>query len=773
MSSSLPGNRDLPSSQYDLTTYWGRVRHAADISDPRMLFTSSTGLEQAKRLISSYKQNELPAMTPELWQAKKVVDSTLHPDTGEPVFLPFRMSCYVLSNLIVTAGMLTPGLKTTGTLLWQITNQSLNVAINNANANNVSILLCSLGFECPGPPSEGISPSTKLILGRLVPFAAVSSASALNVFLMRGEEIRQGIDVYPVLTEEEKKKREETGEPVQSLGKSKKAATIAVGETAISRVLNATPIMVVPPLVLVQLEKTKWLQARPRMVLPINLALILGTSLFALPLALGAFPQRQAISATSLEEEFWDRGGKNGQVEFNRGMALGSIVPSAFQRAQSTRLIHQLEPAPGIRFSSVKTDEDDILAHSAGVNVLAIDQYERRFMVSGGADPSLHLWDLETRGSELDYIHQPVASSTKFSHEAAHTHAITSISIYPFDPTPSTIITTSHDGTLKLSALRSDCILPVHTFKLHCTPYTHSLSCHPSSPLLIAVGSSEKPVRLLDLRSGLSTHGLPGHHSAVLSVSWAPHRPHILASASTDNRVILFDIRRAGHNSAIATLDMDDAVGLIPPANASASYQTRLAFSPHARAHNGAVTGVRWTSDGAHLVTAGQDARIRVWNATTGANTLVHFGPRIQNSASSHLAERVPLIVPCDQVEAGHETLLWANFNESDDRGEIFMFELREGTFLKRLKVPGLINRRQQPQGRSNALSAARINALAWRGNGASGEGLEVFSGHGDGTLRSWVAREPEEGPTEAEEMEQADHKRKRDVLEEIYHGFL
>ena len=35
MSASLPGSRDLPNSQYDLTTYWGRVRHAATISDPR------------------------------------------------------------------------------------------------------------------------------------------------------------------------------------------------------------------------------------------------------------------------------------------------------------------------------------------------------------------------------------------------------------------------------------------------------------------------------------------------------------------------------------------------------------------------------------------------------------------------------------------------------------------------------------------------------------------------------------------------------------------
>ena len=38
-------------------------------------------------------------------------DMLLFSDTGEPVFLPFRMSCFVLSNLVVTAGMLTPGLK--------------------------------------------------------------------------------------------------------------------------------------------------------------------------------------------------------------------------------------------------------------------------------------------------------------------------------------------------------------------------------------------------------------------------------------------------------------------------------------------------------------------------------------------------------------------------------------------------------------------------------------------------------------------------------------
>ncbi|KAJ6187382.1 hypothetical protein N7519_002290 [Penicillium mononematosum] len=459
---------------------------------------------------------------------------------------------------------------------------------------------------------------------------------------------------------------------------------------------------------------------------------------------------------------------------FNR--ALGSVTPNEFHVAQITRLVHNLEPAPGIRFSSRRaaapTDrsEDDVapldqelgataevFSHKSGVNCLAVDQFEGRYMISGGADPSIHLWDLESRGSELEHVHQSCASVSKSSHADAHTHAITSLSIYPFDPVPSTIFSTAHDGTLKLSALQSPSITP------------------PGSTLLVAVGTSDRSVRLVDLRSGLSTQGLPGHNGAVLSVAWAPHRPHLLASASVDNRVIIFDVRRGGHNSAIATLDMDDPVGLVAPGTGSVpdSYLSRPAFSRHARAHNGPVTGVRWTSNGSHIVTTGQDSRIRVWDSATGANTLVHFGPRVRNSSSSHLAERAPLIVPKGSMNPGHETLLWPNFNEQDDRGEIFMFELREGTLVKRLRVPGLMAGSQNVRGRSSALSAGRINDLVWRGNGASGEGIELFSAHGDGTIRTWVSREPDGEPTETEQAAQADRKRKRDVLDEIYQGFL
>jgi hypothetical protein len=227
--------------------------------------------------------------------------------------------------------------QTTGILLWQITNQSLNVAINTANSNKSTRLSTStlvqsyllavsascsvaLGLNSLVPRLKRLSPAARLTLGRLVPFAAVASAGVLNIFLMRGEEIRKGIDVYPVLSEVQKVEKEKSGDEPQSLGKSRAAAKIAVGETALSRVFNSTPVMAIPPLILVRLQRSEWLKRRPRMTLPVNLGLILTTSVFALPLALAVFPQRQVIRAEKLEDEFRARGGKDGLVEFNRGI---------------------------------------------------------------------------------------------------------------------------------------------------------------------------------------------------------------------------------------------------------------------------------------------------------------------------------------------------------------------------------------------------------------------------------------------------------------------
>lgn len=150
----------------------------------------------------------------------------------------------------------------------------------------------------------------------------MATAGALNVFLMRGEEMRVGIDVYPSKPDPSAPTTPSTThlDHTESLGKSRAAARTAVTETAISRVVNSTPVMVIPPLILVRLQQQEWLKSRPRLVLPVNVGLILTTSLFALPLALAVFPQRERVRVEVLEEEFARKVGKGQMVEFNRGI---------------------------------------------------------------------------------------------------------------------------------------------------------------------------------------------------------------------------------------------------------------------------------------------------------------------------------------------------------------------------------------------------------------------------------------------------------------------
>lgn len=224
--------------------------------------------------------------------------------------------------------MLTPNLGTLGTLFWQVTNQSLNVAINISNANkshplttqqiavNYSMAVtasCSvaLGLNAIVPRLKSLRPNTRMILGRLVPFAAVVSAGVVNVFLMRSEEIKKGINVF-----------NKDGEVV---GTSKTAALYAVGETAASRVINATPIMVIPPLILVKLQQSRLLKGKSKTLeILTNIGLIFTTSLVALPFALAVFPQRREMPVSKLESKFHGLKDSNGleitSLEFNRGI---------------------------------------------------------------------------------------------------------------------------------------------------------------------------------------------------------------------------------------------------------------------------------------------------------------------------------------------------------------------------------------------------------------------------------------------------------------------
>lgn len=323
-----PDERPVPVSKYDLSTYLGRVSHCVEISDPRTLLTTAHQLEQSRQALIDYRHGRIQDFGEPLWQAKKLLDASVHPDTGETILLPFRMSSCVLSNLVVTAGMLTPGLGPLGTVLWQWGNQSLNVAINISNSNKshplntrqlvtnyVAAVTAScgvaLGLNAIVPRLRSVTPTARLVLGRLIPFAAVVTAGVVNVFLMRSQEIKKGISVFDPQSK-------------QQVGTSQTAAIYAVGETAASRVINATPLMVIPPLVLLKLQQGFLKGKGLGITSLVNLGVIACTGFVVLPFALAIFPQVETVPVSRLEPRFHHLKLADGRpleyLEFNRGI---------------------------------------------------------------------------------------------------------------------------------------------------------------------------------------------------------------------------------------------------------------------------------------------------------------------------------------------------------------------------------------------------------------------------------------------------------------------
>jgi hypothetical protein len=118
--------------RYDQSTYFNRLKHMWEICGPaswRTLLTTDDELNRAIELIDSYKKGTLKEEVTEeqLWSAKQIKDTIIHPDSGEKIPLPFRMSCHVLANTILLLGMLSASNVATN-VFWQFANQSFNAA---------------------------------------------------------------------------------------------------------------------------------------------------------------------------------------------------------------------------------------------------------------------------------------------------------------------------------------------------------------------------------------------------------------------------------------------------------------------------------------------------------------------------------------------------------------------------------------------------------------------------------------------------------------------
>ena len=318
----------LDASRFDQSTFEGRWSHFLQVTNPLNLFISSSELDSAVALLDAYKAGEVPAGTTdaELWDARRVKEAILHPDTGQPIPIAFRMSSFVWANVPICTLLLWPNASTALTILGQTVNQVYNVGTNYANRNasseqsigdiatgfvgatSVALAVALAGRSFMGKYGASLPP----LVARLVPYTAVAASGVAGMVIMRFKELTDGVMLLDQHGDEH--------------GLSQTAGRLAIFKTALSRAVFF-PIfpMVLPPVIVETAAKFfPAIKSNPRVGIPTEVAAIAACMLTALPAAIAMFPQHGEVEASSLEPRFQSKLDRNGQpittFTFNKGL---------------------------------------------------------------------------------------------------------------------------------------------------------------------------------------------------------------------------------------------------------------------------------------------------------------------------------------------------------------------------------------------------------------------------------------------------------------------
>ncbi|CAK9437905.1 uncharacterized protein LODBEIA_P22830 [Lodderomyces beijingensis] len=365
--------------------------------------------------------------------------------------------------------------------------------------------------------------------------------------------------------------------------------------------------------------------------------------------------------------------------------------------------------------------------NGASVNSLSLEKHENRFLLSGCADSSIKLWDLNEQDvvrvenqvdanfSKQSFRHHPskfdlfdydnpisvfraVATIPKRSQ---HQFGVSTIQWWPFDT--GMFVTSSFDHTVKIWDTNE--LMPVHNFNVNNRVYSIDVNGRKS---LIATASDQPFVRILDMKSTSSAHTLKGHKNKTLVVKWHPINENLLATGGYDGEVRIWDIRRS--ESLLCRLDMLTTNATIAGGSASAPL-----IQSSVKAHSAPVNGLVWDESGTILYTTGNDDKIRAWDMMNSTypprNKLVNFGALTRNK----YPQTIPMLLNPKQ-ETSFNYLLFPS-----ESGEILVFRAIDGKLVNRLA-------------RRNTKSSARVSSMVNRGCFTG----KYICGTVDGEIVSW-----------------------------------
>eukprot|EP00850_Spirogloea_muscicola_P016627 SM000136S00173 [mRNA] locus=s136:184851:188612:- [translate_table: standard] len=329
------------------------------------------------------------------------------------------------------------------------------------------------------------------------------------------------------------------------------------------------------------------------------------------------------------------------------GCADGSA--SVYDVIQATR--HD-GPAGRVRHEELATvDRQRHQGHRFAVSSVAWYPLDTGLFITGSHDQNVNVWDTNALQVEVQFAMPAKVCAVAMSGAAAAAHAL--------------VACATEDPRVRLADIASGA-------------FTHTLSGHRAFYVLTAIV------------------GWPHGPDGVWALQWSPASEWVLVSGGADGAVRFWDIRTAG---CYLVLDQHRSqAGRRPPplprapsgAAGGVTQQLRLADKrgrqprlpqpgtgsrPHAAAtrsrqhpgasleaskataHDGAVTSLQMTGDGLYLLSArphqkatlyrfqilgdthycsaGTDSRVRLWDVTSGQNTLVNYPNTVNRAAKA------------------------------------------------------------------------------------------------------------------------------------------
>ena len=338
VTASLVPTFDPKQQRFDQSTFTGRLSKMLLACDPSLLLNSESEVKRCKLMVDDYQLHltNLPEgvsvteMSRKLWEAQRVASSALHPDTGDTIPHPFRMSGYVPFNGPVCVAMVASQSRL-ALMFWGWVNQSQNALVNYYNRNassemsNETLMISysaavttalGVAFGLSTLVQHRYSPAQAKNMMRFVSFPSAVVASSINCYVVRSPEIDTGITLVNA-----------NGDDVLPNERSMIAAERGVNSTVFSRALLQAPVYFLPPLMMGAIPLLKNAVMRNPMIrVPMTTYLLCVCFGIGLPASIAIFPQMGEIKVKEAEEKYHNlldnqNGGKPYKVlYYNKGL---------------------------------------------------------------------------------------------------------------------------------------------------------------------------------------------------------------------------------------------------------------------------------------------------------------------------------------------------------------------------------------------------------------------------------------------------------------------